>query len=129
MKIQSALVSLATSDLARSKQFYESLLGIFPAIVWSNKYVEFRLSGLRLGLYASTHPDFQARLGATSICLQVDDLDEALRSPFLSAVNVSSIREAGHGREIDFCDPDGNRVILHQPSISFRQLLKWNELK
>lgn len=63
-----------------------------------------------------------------SLCLQVDDLDRVLRSPALTTVNMSAVREAAHGREVDFCDPDGNRVVVHQPSAEFFEVLKLDTL-
>ncbi|MEO0854741.1 MAG: VOC family protein [Cyanobacteria bacterium J06648_11] len=124
MKICTACLSLATPDLPRSRQFYRALLGVSPEIVQADKYAEFRLTGLRLSIYASTHPDFKASLGATGICLQVDDLDDVLQRPVVSELTISPVREASHGREVDFCDPDGNRIIIHEPSAAFREFLQ-----
>lgn len=121
-------MSLATPDLPRSQQFYQALLGISPEVVQPGKYAEFRLVGLRLSIYASTHPDFKASLGATGICLQVDNLEEVLQKPVVSALTISPVRTASHGREVDFCDPDGNRIIVHEPAEAFRDFLQLDTL-
>jgi catechol 2,3-dioxygenase-like lactoylglutathione lyase family enzyme len=140
MRISAALVSLATPDLPRLCHFYQSLLGI-PAQVQlptdgEPVYVEFRLPGLRLGLYRdlhgaerhrSHHPEFVAQAGAVSLCLQVEDLQGSLSEAeaLLEAyrIPVSPIRQDFHGQEVDFCDPDGNRIVLHQPAAAFWQAM------
>ncbi len=140
MRIFAALVSLATPDLPRLQHFYQALLGI-PAQVQlptdgEPVYVEFRLPGLRLGLYRaphgaeghrSHHPDFVAQAGAVSLCLQVQDLAGSL----LEAqgvlqdyrIPVSPMRQDFHGQEVDLYDPDGNRIVLHQPAAAFWQAM------
>ncbi|MEN9201583.1 MAG: hypothetical protein Q6K80_12455 [Thermostichus sp. DG_1_6_bins_120] len=134
MWIPTALISLATPNLLRLQGFYRALLGI-PAQVQLPQegepvYVEFRLPGLRLGLYRSHHPDFAARAGAMSLCLQVEDLQGSLSG--IQAVLaeyqlvVSPVRQDFHGQEVDFVDPDGNRIVLHQPSASFWQAMDWD---
>ncbi|MEN9221963.1 MAG: hypothetical protein Q6M04_05950 [Thermostichus sp. BF3_bins_97] len=170
MRIPTALIGLATPDLPRLQHFYQALLGI-PAQVripadGDPVYVEFRLPGLRLGLYRaphdpeghraphdpeghraphdpeghraphdpeghrSHHPDFVARAGAVSLCLQMQDLQGSLSE--LQAVledyqlPVSQVRRDFHGQEVDFLDPDGNRIVLHQPSAAFWQAMDWD---
>ncbi|MEN9232386.1 MAG: VOC family protein [Thermostichus sp. DG02_5_bins_236] len=134
MRISAALISLATPDLPRLCHFYQSLLGIPPQVQLSTLrdpvYVEFQLPGLRLGLYRSHHPDFVARAGAMSLCLQVEDLQgslskiQALLEDYRIA--VSPIRQDFHGQEVDFGDPEGNRIVLHQPSPAFWQAMDWD---
>ncbi len=119
MVVQTGLVSIATANLARLQAFYEALLGISPAVMMTNVYVEFRVPGLRLGLYTSHNPDFVARLGATSICLQVTSLDPILALAVIAEQSISKIRHDFHGREFDVVDPDGNRVVIHEPSSQF----------
>lgn len=133
MQIAAALLSLATPNLPRLLHFYQALLGIPPQVQLSREgepvYVEFRLPGLRLGLYRSLHPEFAAQAGAASLCLQVQDLAACLGS--LAAVlaehqiSVSPLRQAFHGQEVDLRDPDGNRIVLHQPSAAFWQAMTW----
>lgn len=119
----SALVSVATSDVARLGSFYQALLGIPPAVVMGERYWEFRLPGLRLGLYRSYKPEFQPQLGAVCVCLQVRDLAQMLAHPVLAGSPVSGVRTEGHGSEVEVLDPDGNRLVIHQPSGSFQDQL------
>lgn len=121
--LSTALVSLATPDLGRMDRFYRQLLGPWLAVEVPETYIEFRPPGLRLGLYRSSNPDYTACLGAISICLQVESLEAILALPILDSVSISPLREAFHGREVDFCDPDGNRIVVHEPSPAFWQLM------
>ena len=123
MPPSTGLLSIATQTLKPMQDFYSSLLGMDPAVDLEGTYIEFRLTGLRLGLYRSRNPAYRACLGAMSVCLQVADLDAMLALPLLESVKVSAIRCEFHGREVDFCDPDGNRIVLHEPSQQFLQLL------
>ena len=117
------LLSIATHNLATLQQFYRDLLDCDPDVDLADTYVEFRLSGFRLGLYRSSNPDFAPSLGATSLTLQVTDLDAVLAKPVMQNTNLSEMRVEFHGREVDFCDPDGNRIVLHEPSSTFWQLM------
>ncbi|MGK7911622.1 MAG: VOC family protein [Synechococcus sp.] len=126
MPPSTALLSIATSNLVRMQEFYCSLLETPPAVVLEETYLEFRLKGLRLGLYRSHNPDYLACLGASSLCLQVQDLDAVLALPILKSVSISPLRSEFHGREVDFCDPDGNRIVVHEPSQAFWDLMQMN---
>ncbi|MDX2270826.1 MAG: VOC family protein [Cyanobacteriota bacterium] len=122
--IQAALLSMATPDLRVQQEFYQRLLGQDPAVEIANRYIEFRLTGLRLGIYSSHHPDFQAGLGSLSLCLQVTNLDAVMDGLAEAGIPTSPVRIASHGREIDLQDPDGNRIVIHQPSQEF-----WSRLR
>lgn len=119
-----ALLSIATPNLSSMKAFYCALLDTPPAVVLDNTYLEFRLAGLRLGLYRSSNPEYRASLGASSLCLQVENLDAVLALPVLQSVSISPLRSEFHGREVDFCDPNGNRVVVHEPSQAFWDLMQ-----
>ncbi len=65
------LVSVATPDLQRLEAFYTALLQREPSMRLGDRYCEYQLPGLRLGVYGSDKPEFAAVAGAMSICLQV----------------------------------------------------------
>ena len=121
------LLAIATQNLPLLQPFYQSLLGLEPSVTLEGSYIEFRLPHFRLGLYRSNNPEYLPRLGATSLTLQVSDLDAVLANPILSNIHISPLRVEFHGREVDFCDPDGNRIVLHEPSEDFWQLMKLSE--
>lgn len=134
MQLSGALVSVATLDLPRLQRFYRDLLGISPQVQLPTEgdpvYVEFRLPGLRLGLYRSRHLDGGAQTEAVSLCLQVQDLQGSLTTLEGLAeayqISISPLRQAFHGQEVDFRDPDGNRIVLHQPSAAFEEATAWD---
>lgn len=114
-----AYVTLAATDLETLTQFYSQLLEQEPKSHIPNVYVEFQLSGLRLGIFnpkESNHAEFSnSTQSGMSLCLEVHDLEEAIAH--LSAMGYSTpgeIATAFHGREIYAYDPAGNRLILHQ---------------
>jgi catechol 2,3-dioxygenase-like lactoylglutathione lyase family enzyme len=115
---------IATVDLDRLVSFYAGLLGQDPHPHWPQRYAEFRLNGLTLGLFrpqASHTAEFESpQAGSLSLCLEVMDLDPAIAHlTRLGFPPPGPILTASHGREIYAYDPDGNRLILHQapPSV------------
>jgi predicted enzyme related to lactoylglutathione lyase len=118
----SILMSIPTPNLPQLRQFYQDLLQVTPLVVLGEKYVEFELLGARLALYhqrseqnLQVHPE-----GSISLCLQVTSLEAMLKS--FEPQSISEVRVAFHGREVDIWDPDGNRIVLHEPSAAFLSL-------
>jgi len=112
-------VALATQQLIAIADFYSALFGKAPAILVPQRYAEFHLPGLKLGIFrpqANHQPEFDAATsGAMSLCLEVDDLEHAIAT--VTALGYPPAGQpaiAAHGREIYAYDPDGNRLILHQ---------------
>jgi catechol 2,3-dioxygenase-like lactoylglutathione lyase family enzyme len=116
-----AFVTIGASNWEKSREFYQLLLDQAPLTIIPNAYAEFQLPGLRLGIYRpgpvgsiSRSPVDQGHL---SLCLTVDSLEAAL--DHLAAIGhpvEGPIGIASHGREAFAADPDGNRLILYQPS-------------
>lgn len=116
-----ALVTLAATDIKILVEFYGQLLGIEPRSYIPEIYAEFRLPGLKLGIFQpkSTQVEEFADRAKTgmSLCLEVADLDAAIAEfSRLGYPPPGEILTASHGREIYAYDPLGNRIILHQSS-------------
>lgn len=116
-----AFVALATRDMNRLVLFYGALLGSPPATDIPGRYAEFWLPNLKLGIFqpSPAHQSEFARFdgGPLSLCLEVQNLEDAIAH--LTALGYpppGAILEASHGREIYGFDPDGNRLIFHEPS-------------
>jgi hypothetical protein len=115
-----AYLTLATQQFAELVAFYSGLLQQLPDPHWPDSYAEFQVPGLRLGIFLP-RPDqvgeFCGRgASAMSLCLTVADLGVAIAHlEALGYSPVGPIRSASHGQEIYAYDPDGNRLILHQP--------------
>lgn len=114
-----AFVALATSHLNDLTKFYEALLHTPPQPFLADRYAEFAIAGLKLGIFqpqASHQSEFdQPTQAAISLCLEVPDLEGAIAHlTQLGYPPPGSITQTSHGREIYAYDPDGNRLILHQ---------------
>jgi predicted enzyme related to lactoylglutathione lyase len=114
-------VAIADLDGHTLKQFYRALLEQDPVVDLPNVYVEFKLPGLRLGLFkpSNTHQTEFANLskGSMSLCLEVESIEDAIAHlTSLGYPPPGQIQQASHGREIYAYDPQGNRLILHEAS-------------
>ena len=114
-----AFVTLAAEDIQILVEFYAQFLGIEPRLVVPEIYAEFRLPGLKLGIFKpklTQLEEFSTRAKTgMSLCLEVANLEEAIAE--LSRLGYpppGEILTASHGREIYARDPLGNRIILHQ---------------
>jgi predicted enzyme related to lactoylglutathione lyase len=125
MNVRSAWVTLAAMDFERSLQFYRALLDQDPTSQIPNVYAEFQLAGLRLGIYRpranelsspANQIEESSSFPTLSLCLEVENLERAIAH--LSHLNclLGAVITAAHGQEIYAYDPDGNRLILFQPS-------------
>jgi predicted enzyme related to lactoylglutathione lyase len=114
-----AFVALATNRLNELAKFYEALLQTVPTQLIADRYAEFAIAGLKLGLFqpqADHETEFdQPARAAMSLCLEVADLEGAIAHlTQLGYEPPGAITQASHGREVYAYDPDGNRLILHQ---------------
>lgn len=114
-----AFMTLATNNLDKIVSFYTKLLQQKPQVYRQNVYAEFQISSLRLGIFQphqSNSAEFSNnRNSSMSLCLEVENLESAIAH--LTNIGYpppGEIITASHGREIYACDPDGNRLILHQ---------------
>ena len=120
MRYIEAFMAIASADFKKTVVFYEALLEQPPDALLAGKYAQWRLTGgLKLGVFSPKpeHRDeFAAdQAGPISLCLEVDDLDAAIKSlTDLGYPPPEDIQTASHGRELYAYDPDGNRLILHQ---------------
>lgn len=116
----SAFVTLAANDLEKLVLFYSNLLNMTPQQYTPNRYAEFKLPGLRLGIFQpkqSHQAEFENSSSAMSLCLEVSHLENAVaRLTHLGYPPPGEIITASHGKEIYAYDPEGNRLILHQSS-------------
>ncbi len=123
MQIQKAWVTIAAMQFDRSVQFYRCLFQQEPQIFTPEKYAEFQAFGIRLGIYRPTIEESPERspitlFPAVSLCMQIEDLEKAIALLDQADAHVSEVRSVSHGREAYAYDPDGNRIILYEPSLS-----------
>lgn len=115
-----ALVTLAAANFDALVQFYQQCLTLEPTVVWPNRYAEFQLPQLRLGIFRPKEeritPNSSAPIqSGMAICLEVPNLEQAIAHlTHLGYPPAGTIQIASHGREIYVSDPEGNWLILHQ---------------
>ncbi len=119
---KTVFIALADEDIHALKVFYQRLFEENPVVDIPNIYAEFRLPGLRLGLFkpkAGHEAEFGlSSNGRMSLCLEVEDLDAAIAHiTALGYPPPGPIHHTSHGREIYAYDPSDNRLILHEASI------------
>jgi predicted enzyme related to lactoylglutathione lyase len=118
MEIRKAWVTIAAQDLERSISFYSQLFAQQPISEIPNKYAEFEVSGLRLGIYQPRSNELQSNgeFPIVSLCLEVEDLEEAIEHLTKIGASVGETIRSSHGIECYAYDPHGNRIILYQPT-------------
>ena len=114
-----AFITLATANFNKIVEFYHAFLSQPPDSYIADSYAEFRLPGLKLGVFypkPSSQSEFSAlHSGRLSICLEVKDLETAVSHlTRLGYPPPGEAIQASHGQEIYAYDPDGNRLILHE---------------
>ncbi|NJL35765.1 MAG: VOC family protein [Leptolyngbyaceae cyanobacterium SM1_4_3] len=115
---RSAFTTLATTQLEELVKFYARLFEQTPQPYQPDRYAEFQLPGLRLGIFQPKQghaAEFAGERGKISLCLEVESLDEAIAHlTTLGYPPPGEVAIASHGKEIYAYDPDQNRLILHQ---------------
>jgi len=116
LTLTEAFVAIAAQNFSNLVQFYHDLLDLAPSQTIPNRYAEFHLPGLRLGIFHPKQvPSRDSPAQQLSLCLEVADLDAAIAHlTQLGYPPPGEIITASHGREIYAYDPDGNWLILHQ---------------
>jgi len=98
--------------------FYTNFFLVSPQPCAENRYAEFQLGSLCLGIFkpSADHIDeFQGNSGSLSFCVEVESLEQAIAQVIAAKGTVSpNIVEASHGRECYVYDPLINRIILHE---------------
>ena len=118
--IKTAWLTIGTAHFTEVVEFYRLVLQQEPKPFSPERYAEFHLPSLRLGIFrpqADHQQEFaQSNHSGFSLCLEVDNLEMAI-AQFQRGnltLNPSQIQTASHGREIYVYDPAGNRIILHE---------------
>jgi hypothetical protein len=115
-----AIVSIATNNSRDLTNFYCQLLKQSPIVDIPNIYAEFKLQGLRLGIFQPKkkhHLEFANSCHSSiSICLEVANLNNAISHlTKMGHPPPGEIITSSHGKEVYAYDPEGNRLILYEP--------------
>lgn len=99
-------VTLYASDVARSKAFYQRLVGL-PIRDEAKDFCEFKLDNAFLGIYAT---EATARPGFDHFCLGVQSYDAKRAYALLTAAIPESRPSLENDDQVYVHDPDGVRV-------------------
>jgi predicted enzyme related to lactoylglutathione lyase len=112
-----AFVAIAAEPWEPIVAFYQGLLAVEPHLYLPDRYAEFKLDSLKLGIFkpnAAHTAEFQGTPGAISLCLEVQDLPGAIATIQTLGGSVNpEIMQTSHGEECYAYDPLQNRIILH----------------
>ena len=109
-----AFTAIPVRDLARSRRFYEEVLGLACTHEVENEWLEYDLGNTTLVL-TTADDDHPAGSRGVTVAFEVSDLDE-----FLARLRERSVPLERPPNESPICrsatinDPDGHELIIHQ---------------
>lgn len=106
------MVILMQPDVEKAVEFYTNL-GLQQVFYIPQKWAEFQIGSVKLGLCPTSQPQDDNRTG---IVLEVDDLAATYQALKDTVHFVTEPKEAIHGHMVAFKDPGGNILDLYQPT-------------
>lgn len=118
MKIKEiAFVAYAMTDVKRSRDFYERILGLVPGNVWEGEdsaFIEYEIGPHTLAIGKGSDNFKTGTTGATA-ALEVEDFDQAV-----AELKKEGVKFSLKPLESPVCwmalinDPDGNQIMIHK---------------
>ena len=109
-----AFTAYPVTDMARSKGFYEKVLGLKVGYNFKDKWVEYNVAD---SAFAITTTEMGHRPGAKGavVAFEVTDLDSFVKTLKDKSVNfVAEAFSTSVCRMAVIQDPDGNEITIHQ---------------
>jgi predicted enzyme related to lactoylglutathione lyase len=112
-------VSVPTTDLARAREFYGSVLGLEAGNVWEPPGqeplgAEFETGTVTIALIASEGIGIEVKPIVVPIAFHVDDVEAARTELEAQGVEFrGDTLDSGVCHMANFTDPDGNALMLH----------------
>lgn len=107
-----AMIILMQQDVAKAVVFYQNL-GLKLLFHLRDKWAEFELGGVKIGLCPTSAPIIDRRVGAV---LEVADVQAFYEHHKESGIFLGEPTQALHGSMVSFKDPGGNILDLYQPT-------------
>ena len=109
-----AFVAIPVTDIARSRRFYEGVLGLHPGYAGTRgNWLEYDIGPGTVGI--GSFPGWEPSSQGTNVAFEVDDLDEEIGRLKTRGVKVHlEITETPVCRLAIICDPDGNKILIHK---------------
>ncbi|MFN8121828.1 MAG: VOC family protein [Thermoleophilia bacterium] len=101
-------------NMDRSVTFYRDTLGLPLARREGNDWAEFDAGAINLAL--SGELAVAPQRGGATVVLRVEGIDEIAASLKAAGTVVGSVDDLGGARMVDVYDPDGNQVVLMEPT-------------
>jgi predicted enzyme related to lactoylglutathione lyase len=118
MKItEVAFAAIAVTDIARSRNFYENVLGLKVGTEgMGGNWVEYEIGPHTVAI--GCHPDWKPSKDGTSTAFEVDDFSNAVEKLKANCVEFSmGPLETPVCHMGIFHDPDGNTLLIHKRKI------------
>lgn len=114
MKLKFDCIFYYVLDIERSVRFYQDVLGFKLS---SRDFVaRFEVDGVLFELVPTTDKAKLGSHGNARLCLEVENLDEALHELQRQKIPIDQAKREHGGLLASFYDPDGNEVCLWQYS-------------
>jgi len=99
-------------NMERAVAFYEGVLGLELVNRAGNDWAEFRVGNWEIALEGelATRP----HQGGATVVFQAQDIEALDRLLSEKEVVKHELEDLGHAKLLEFCDPDGNRLIAMQ---------------
>jgi len=109
-----AFVGAPVTDMKRSRQFYEDVLGLkTTSEMGSGNWIEYDIGAATFAIGA--YPDWKPSENGTMVAFEVDDLDaEMARLKTRGVTIVMDTFDTPVCRFAMISDPDGNKIIIHK---------------
>jgi predicted enzyme related to lactoylglutathione lyase len=112
-----AFIAYPSNDVAGTRRWYEEKLGLRFGEPYVEDGVEkYNEAHLGSGCFSLMAAEWTNRApgSAASIYFEVDNLDESIDSLLAKGVTIEDRFEGPVCRQAPFCDPEGNRITIHQ---------------
>ena len=108
------MIIIMQPELDAAVAFYKDFIGLKLKFHLKEKWAEFELGDLRIGLCPTGRPALE--VVRTGIVMEVEDLYMAYNDLKDRVTFLGEPSEAVHGIMVSFQDPGGNIIDLYQPT-------------
>lgn len=116
--LEFAFVGYPVTDLQRSRDFYENVLGFSPNSTWGDEktgWVEYEIGPHTLAITNSSRELWKASSNGPAVALEVEDFDESMKHLRQNGVTFTiEPTTSPICRLAVITDPDGNSIAIHK---------------
>ena len=112
-----AYVAYPADDVAGTRAWYEKVLGLTFAGPYLEEGIEkYNEAHLGSGCFSLMSSEWVGRKPGTaaSVVFEVDDVERAIRMLREKGVTVEDVWDGPVCKQTSLCDPEGNKVTLHE---------------